>query len=209
MQESKRCGAKTRNGTPCQNWAMSNGKCRMHGGLTPGGLACANYKHGRYSEYLPARLLERYNEAADDPDLLALRQEVALVDSRLADLLKQVDTGESGKLWSELKGAWQVLVDAKGTAAKTVAITTLGRLITYGVEDRATWRDISGTITQRRRLVESERKRLLEMQQFITAERAMILMGAIVDVIRKNVTDRDTLVTITSELGKLAATGGG
>lgn len=52
----KRCGAKTRKGTPCRAPAMKNGRCRLHGGLstgakTPEGLArCGNWKHGRYSK---------------------------------------------------------------------------------------------------------------------------------------------------------------
>lgn len=28
----KKCRAKTKSGTPCQAWAMSNGLCRKHGG---------------------------------------------------------------------------------------------------------------------------------------------------------------------------------
>ncbi|MHC4558608.1 MAG: HGGxSTG domain-containing protein [Planctomycetota bacterium] len=52
-----RCGAKTRKGTPCRAPAMTNGRCRMHGGKstgprTPEGLERsrkANWKHGRYS----------------------------------------------------------------------------------------------------------------------------------------------------------------
>ncbi len=52
-----RCGARTRKGTPCRGPAMSNGRCRMHGGKstgprTPEGLERsrkANYKHGNYS----------------------------------------------------------------------------------------------------------------------------------------------------------------
>src|SRR2546423_1533572 len=31
----KRCGAKTRSGKPCQTAAMTNGRCRMHGGTNP------------------------------------------------------------------------------------------------------------------------------------------------------------------------------
>ncbi len=47
-----RCGAKCRrkNGQPCLNPAMQNGRCRMHGGKNPGGPfgpANGNYKHGR------------------------------------------------------------------------------------------------------------------------------------------------------------------
>lgn len=52
-----RCGAKTRRGTPCNAPAMSNGRCRLHGGKstgprTPEGLERsrkANFKHGLYS----------------------------------------------------------------------------------------------------------------------------------------------------------------
>ncbi len=31
-----RCGARTRAGPPCRQAAMSNGRCRMHGGLSTG-----------------------------------------------------------------------------------------------------------------------------------------------------------------------------
>ena len=51
MHLSPRCGARTRNGTPCRSPAMANGRCRMHGGNSPGapnGNANA-LKHGRYS----------------------------------------------------------------------------------------------------------------------------------------------------------------
>ena len=55
--KTKRCGAKTRAGHPCGRYAMPNGRCRMHGGLstgpkTPEGLERirrAAWKHGRYS----------------------------------------------------------------------------------------------------------------------------------------------------------------
>jgi hypothetical protein len=52
-----RCGAKTRQGGSCQQPAMPNGRCRLHGGKstgprTPEGLERsrkANWKHGFYS----------------------------------------------------------------------------------------------------------------------------------------------------------------
>jgi len=52
-----RCGAKTRRGSPCQCPAMTNGRCRIHGGLSTGpktaeGIARirrAVTKHGHYS----------------------------------------------------------------------------------------------------------------------------------------------------------------
>ena len=60
------CGAKTRAGHSCGRYAMPNGRCRMHGGLstgarTPEGLErCrrSNWKHGRYSAEARAKYKE-------------------------------------------------------------------------------------------------------------------------------------------------------
>jgi hypothetical protein len=46
---SPRCGAKTRAGPPCRQPAMKNGRCRLHGGKSPGaprGERNGNYRHG-------------------------------------------------------------------------------------------------------------------------------------------------------------------
>jgi hypothetical protein len=51
MHLSRRCGAQTRCGCPCQSPAMPNGRCRLHGGLSPGapkGNRNAR-KHGQYA----------------------------------------------------------------------------------------------------------------------------------------------------------------
>jgi hypothetical protein len=37
LQKHPRCGAHARQtGAPCLGWAMKNGRCRMHGGKSPG-----------------------------------------------------------------------------------------------------------------------------------------------------------------------------
>jgi hypothetical protein len=55
---ARRCGAKTRAGSPCKTPAMANGRCRMHGGKSPGPpLGSQNaLKHGERSA---ARIEER------------------------------------------------------------------------------------------------------------------------------------------------------
>ena len=53
MHLSPRCGAKTRSGGPCRSPAMNNGRCRMHGGTSPGapkGERNGNYKHGGFTK---------------------------------------------------------------------------------------------------------------------------------------------------------------
>ena len=51
MHLSLRCGARTRSGNKCQSPAMLNGRCRMHGGKSPGAPKGNKnaYKHGRYT----------------------------------------------------------------------------------------------------------------------------------------------------------------
>lgn len=59
-----RCGAKTRSGTPCKNYAMANGRCRLHGGKSTGAPPEKMKKnsnartHGLFAKYLPDETLE-------------------------------------------------------------------------------------------------------------------------------------------------------
>jgi len=50
MHRAPRCLARTRRGSPCQSPAMPNGRCRMHGGPSPGAPKGNKnaFKHGRY-----------------------------------------------------------------------------------------------------------------------------------------------------------------
>jgi len=54
MNQAPRCGAKTRDGSPCQAPAVKNSeRCRMHGGAEGSGGQPGNqnaFKHGRYSK---------------------------------------------------------------------------------------------------------------------------------------------------------------
>jgi len=56
---SPRCGARTRSGGSCQQPKMLNGRCRMHGGTSPGappGQAHGMWKHGlRSAETMKVR----------------------------------------------------------------------------------------------------------------------------------------------------------
>ena len=60
--DSPKCGARTRCGTPCQSRAMLNGRCRMHGGKSPGAPKGNRnaWKHGHYTaEVIVMRKLVR------------------------------------------------------------------------------------------------------------------------------------------------------
>ena len=56
MHQAPRCRARTRRGSLCQSPAMPNGRCRMHGGKSPGASKGNKnaFKHGQYTA-VPSR----------------------------------------------------------------------------------------------------------------------------------------------------------
>lgn len=202
------CEAKSKqSGNQCKRHAApGKSVCVMHGGKSLVGVASPQFRSGKFSKYIPERLLERYQEAQDDPDLLALRQEVALIDARLLDLLGRVDTGESGTLWrkaQELLIEFREASDEKDGIEQQRCLAELEQTIGDGVSDYTAWDEVYRAITQRQKLTESERKRLVELKQVITNERAMVLIANLSDIIRRHVTDRDTLSAIATDLVRL------
>ena len=136
-QARERCTAQSKQTRQrCRRWPTPGSHlCRMHGGRTPAGVAAPTFKHGRYSKQLPSRLAARYAEAATDPRLLELREDVALLDSRIADVLQRVDSGESGSLWRRLQAAHRVFPEARrrnDMSAMRMALDDLLALIAQG-----------------------------------------------------------------------------
>jgi hypothetical protein len=53
LRLAQRCLARTRRQTLCQSPAMPNGRCRIHGGLSPGaprGKRNGAWRHGRFTK---------------------------------------------------------------------------------------------------------------------------------------------------------------
>lgn len=202
-----RCGAKNKRGGICGSWPVKGrNRCRMHGGKTLVGTANGFYKGGRYSKYLPDRLREKYETSHTDPDLLSLRSEVSLVDSRLADLLFRVDTGESGQLWTNLKKAheeFRLYRRAQDVPKMTIALAKVESVIDSAIQDHTAWTEIAELLEQRRKLAESEHRRLVALEQLITTEEALLMMRRVVDIITVHVPDKKALSQIIVDLQQM------
>jgi len=208
-QESKRCGAKLRSGKPCRKWGMQNGRCRLHGGLTPKGFDLPQTTHGRYSKYLPTGLLAKFNAAMADPDLLNQTGEIALIDARLAELLEKIGTGENGVIWKALREAndrlraAQAKSDAAGMAS---ALNDISRLIEQGQGESAVWTQIDATLENRRKFVDSETRRIYNGQMILRLDEATQLIQTLGLVVRQYVTDPQTLAAIQTEFARIMGT---
>ena len=200
------CGAKRKNGRGiCSSTILigQTGRCAVHGGLTPSGLASPNLRTGRHSKYLPAGLYDRFMEAQNDPTLFELRSEVALVDTRIGELLTRIDKSDSAEIWKRLGDSFGDLRKAimgDGDAQAVVfALGTLEKVINDGIGDWATWKEISLQVEQRRRLVESERLHQKQMQQLVSVDQMMLLAGALLASVKTHVKDRSALMAISKE----------
>jgi hypothetical protein len=86
-----RCGAKTRAGAPCRQPAMRNGRCRLHGGKSPGaprGKRNGNYRHG----------LRTIEAIAEKREALRVRRLILTGDSRAPPAFSAVDESAVTKL---------------------------------------------------------------------------------------------------------------
>jgi hypothetical protein len=97
-----------RSGQPCRR-PVTPGRtvCHLHGGATPRGIASPHWRGRGFSKDLPTRLADRFQRALEDPQLLELSSELALLDCRLGELVASLppDPAPVGsEIWEELRG---------------------------------------------------------------------------------------------------------
>lgn len=206
------CGAKTRNGTPCQAAPMINGRCRMHGGATPNGFDLPHTKAGRYSVYLPKNLAGQFDTAVSDPQILNLNANIALLDVRLNELLTQLADNETTESWNELGNLLGPLSKAIEERNGSKAVALMERVLQSWqsfYSNKETWQEIIEVSEARRRLTESERKRLIDMDLVLHADRAYMLVAFIQDIIIRHVQDQSVRASIAYEIRRVLADGFG
>jgi len=195
-----RCGARTRGGKPCQAPKVDGmTRCRLHGGSTPTGIASPHYRHGRHSRHLPTGLLERFQDALADQDQLSLRPDLALIDARVAELLRGMADGGSPDAWRRLRGAWRAYQEDRSPEARTA----LANAIEQGASASEKWAEIIQHLNVRRRLCQAESQRELGHRNAITLEQAMGVFAAVAESIRAHVHDPDARRRIQDDLGRL------
>lgn len=183
--------------------------CPVHGG----GARTKGRSTGRVSNIsmirrmaLPKRMLESYDAALEDRELLILRHAIAMVEARRIDLTKRADSGESGRLWKELKSTMEAMKQAENAGEDGTAkalFLKIQDLILEGGQDYDAWDEINDCLDRQKRLVESERKRLMDMHQMISVERVIALMTRVAESITKNVKDAEEVQAVGKDIKAL------
>lgn len=185
----------------------TKGRCALHGGKSPAGMASPHCKGMGYSTLLPQRLVDKFVENAEDPEILSLREEIALLRVRaqeLASSLQQpVGGAVSGEHWGLLKELWKrftaAMNDGKIEDAQRLA-TEVGGLINGGMSAAQTWEAIQSTVERISMVAFRESRRIADQDQTMTAQQAITLVASIMRSIRTHVADKDSLRRISDDM---------
>ncbi len=202
---SGKCGAKLRKSHPpryCERSPMPNGRCHLHGGKSLKGPASGTYQGKGYSKYFPSKKLgEIFARSFEDPELMRLRKDLAIVETRLVELIQSLSSEQSGTLWKQLRKKHRELKRSRPNSARaTKLLHEIDGVIERGSSDHFIWTEIGQQIELRRRLLDSETKRGLAAHQVMTAEEVRMLIDAVANLIREHVKDRQTLQKISEGL---------
>lgn len=206
----KLCGAKLRkkDATCRQRPMKGRKKCRLHGGASLSGIASPTFKHGRYSKVLPTGLRKKFEDAGRDPFLLSHEPELKLLDVKLSELIGELGQDGGSGAFPELQKAWKELQSATLAGDESRVATcksTLDGIFQRGMSDTGIWRQILDCIEARRKILESESKRLKEQGQSMSVEQLLAIIEYIVDVIRESVLKYADRVTGQQILAKVTA----
>lgn len=204
--EKKICGAKTQRGQgpPCRRPPMRNGRCPKHGGKSLSGIAHPNFKTGKHIKVqnLPPRMLDDAQAALNDPELASMRQDIVVLEARINDLIRRVDSGESGEAWRRAQDLLKEYHREQDERRKRAILAEFSSVIDEGVADYDAWDEVSKIMDQRARLVAAEYKRLQINGQMIPVDRALSIIARIMSAVRENVHDAGTLSRIVNAAAK-------
>jgi hypothetical protein len=186
------CGAKTRAGGSCRAPAMSNGRCRVHGGAQPKGALHPNWKGKGHSRYIPQNLMGIFIGAMEDVDRLSMDQDLALLDTRMALLLQNLESGASAATWDELGKTMEAFRGAQARGKLNdmhLAMGHMQELIEKGSGETAAWTEIGDLIKTKQKIVDSEEKRQVSQGKAIPADQVMNMISVLGRIMMDEVAD--------------------
>ena len=143
---------------------MANGRCRLHGGASPGaGPGHPAWKHGARSRLydLPRHraIARSFARLLTHPQLRKLDEDLALISLRVEDLLQRLGGNESEAGWEAAVSIMEKFDAATKTddSDKVVgAVNDLRRLLRRGMGEEIQWRELREVIAERADLVSKD-----------------------------------------------------
>jgi hypothetical protein len=227
------CGARLRSGKGLCRRRPVRGRtrCRLHGGKSLQGIAHPNWKTGQhcttlpmFSKVLAGRIRKHYEAMRRHPDLLTLREEIALTSARLVDALEASLIGECPDAWNRLRVIAsrqrealtrfylsRKSLDAAGMQAAIeqfdALAAELATLSTGGVDRAVAWRTVNAQISAKRKLVVAEVRRARVGFEFVPRAMFLGMLSVIATSINRNVKDPAERQLVLNDIRRMWGTG--
>lgn len=206
----RRCGALLKSGTGrCTVTILyENGRCRIHSGGAKRGVENPLTKTGRYSLDLPTRVAARYEQALADPELLSVRDDIALLQGAIVDIMADLKDAEARPdLEAIVKSVDRISAEWQGWEWTKMRseLASLREALVGRQSQRASMREVRDLIKEKAALVHQENRLLADRQQLITVEQYLLGMRALGAAVRRLVDNPQTLRAIDTEFRRLAS----
>lgn len=188
------CTAITHDGTRCQRNATSDGRCPWHGGKP---------LPGKWSREIPEYLRARYDTACADPQPLSLHDELALLDTRISDLLTQIQTNGPRDYLQQLRHTFQTLEAEQDRAKQKRLLKKLRQITTQARTEQIVWDNIRALIEQRRLLIKAHHHQALLTKDLLTQHEAVRLLDALTEALHRHITDPAILTAFHTDAANI------
>ncbi len=193
----------------CQSYPIGNReRCYFHGGQQRRGEDNPLFKGRGYTRDMPERILHRFAEAMEDPELGGLASEIALLDARIGEVLAKMPAHESLVGWAimgsglgTLNSALSHLLaalpeDDPSRQDMELALETMTEALTDANAEYRAWENIESLIQQRRRVVDTERKRESELKANMTYKEVLVFIAQLQTALVEEISDKELLQRI-------------
>jgi hypothetical protein len=154
----------------------------------------------RYEKFIPKRLAEKYLESVNDPEIIALNDDIALIETRIKQLIDNIDKDEPPPVWDEVNEVFVnfLMYDRLGdTIKRAEALLLLTLMFDREKSERKAWDEIFERLGQVARFRSEERKRRMDMKSLLDAEKAMDmvsnLLAAVHEAAEEVLEDEETI----------------
>jgi hypothetical protein len=199
-----KCTGTRTNGEPCVALAIKGTTlCYQHSPRQARGARSGRFKTGVYSVVLPRDIVERYEILLSDRGIVETRTSVALATVRIEELIKKLEENEAAGRYILLSKAVKDLrrqID-KGETTSVVAFQKIASIIDSKIEEYQKWSEIYEVMELKRKLVDTESKRLKDIGAVLNAEQAMAFIMSIAGISKRYLPE-ESMAPFIAEMGK-------
>ena len=165
------------------------GRCKRHGGLSLKGAGHPRATDLRRSKYVPKWLADDYEASLRRADQLALDEQIATIDARIAEVFRGMPEGAGADLWIEAKQAqesFETALAAEDRPAIASAQSELRTALMSGAAYSSSWRELGELGELRRKLAATEAlRRHRAVEENISRSRLASLVVFMAEGIRR------------------------